>query len=307
MNRRLQLWLVATMVVGSAPASFAQPPREVAQPADWSRAADAMFDQYFGETAEERAALEHVQISEREERRIGNRGVEDLLAAYRRRHVRVVERGRDAEYLAALVAKIRPHMQHAQRYPSIRVYVADTDERDARAFPGGSIVVTTGMIDCAETEAALVGVLGHELSHIDHGHQLRSARAAQLAQRGWDFRQASREEMQQRIMLMSRNFAKPYSAEDEASADRDGATWAFELGYEPLEMAKLFARLDERQPQTPTKMPSFLLTHPHNADRFAAVQKLSTDLKQQQPNAPLCLGRTNLKQRVPRDVQRLAD
>ena len=65
------------------------------------------------------------------------------------------------------------------------VFWADSKETDARAFPGGSIVVMRGLVEFAQSEAALVGVLAHELSHIDHGHQLRQARAMKLAKRGW--------------------------------------------------------------------------------------------------------------------------
>ena len=108
------------------------------------------------------------------------------------------------------------------------------------------------MIEFAESEAALVGVLGHELSHIDHGHQLRMARAMKLAQGGWNFESGNPQDMQQHILLMTKNFARPFRPEDEATADRDGATWAFELGYEPREMARLFKRLDESKRATST-------------------------------------------------------
>ena len=38
--------------------------------------------------------------------------------------------------------------------------------------PGGTLIFFRGILDFAGSEAALVGVIGHELSHLDHGHQL---------------------------------------------------------------------------------------------------------------------------------------
>jgi predicted Zn-dependent protease len=254
---------------------------------------------FFEETDADRAALEDIEIDPKEERRIGDAELEVHLASLRKQGVRVTERGKDVDYLSSLVAQLRPLMKHSDRYPKIRVHVANTDDVDARAFPGGSIVVTTGMIEFARSEAALVGVLGHELSHIDHGHQRRAARAMQLAQSGWDY--ATRpDQMQQRIMMMSRNFAKPFSAADEAAADRDGTTWAFELGYDPLEFAKVFARFDQRNPRHNRGVPSFLLTHPYNADRYAAISELADELGSRQPNAARYAGSENLQRRIPR-------
>jgi predicted Zn-dependent protease len=261
---------------------------------------------FFEETDADRAALEDIEIDPRKERRIGDADLDVYLASLRKQGVRVTERGKDCDYLSALVAQLRPLMRHSDHYPKIRVHMANTDDVDARAFPGGSIVVTTGMIEFARSEAALVGVLGHELSHIDHGHQLRAVRAMQLAQSGWD--SATRpDQMQQRIMMMSRNFAKPFSSADEAAADRDGATWAFELGYDPLEFAKVFARFDQRNPRHNRGVPSFLLTHPYNADRYAAIGELATELQGRGPHVVRYVGRTNLERRVPKTVRQFAE
>jgi predicted Zn-dependent protease len=198
-------------------------------------------------------------------------------------------------------------MQRADRYANIHVYVASTQKADARAFPGGSIVVATGMIEAARNEAALVAVLGHELSHIDHGHQLRSARAAELAKNGAFAGNANPQAIQQHVMLMTKNFARPFRAEDEALADRDAARWAFELGYEPLELAKLFERLDQRngghQPNNRGWMPSFLLTHPPYENRNAAIREWSTALRSARPIEKPYIGRTNLEKRIPRTEQ----
>jgi predicted Zn-dependent protease len=262
---------------------------------------------FFGETQAEREAMEAVAIDAGEERRIGDLALESYLASLRRERISVTQKGRDAEYVSALVQSVRPRMRNARRYEAVRVYVADSKGTDARAFPGGSIVVMTGLIELAQTEAALVGVLGHELSHIDHGHQLRMARAIEMAQTGWDMTNGGPQAMQERILLMTKNFARPFRAEDEAAADRDGVTWALELGYAPLELAGLLERLDERAKQRPGRagisLPSFLLTHPPNAERLAAIRALSAEMQAGRPGVRPYVGRENLRRRIPRSVR----
>ena len=118
-----------------------------------------------------------------EEEQFGEQALDQFLADLRRQNIRVVSRGKDVEHLRKLVALIRPQMQHADRYRSITVLVADTPETDARCFPGGILVLFRGLLEESQNEDALVGVIGHELSHIDHGHQLRYLKSMKLAQR----------------------------------------------------------------------------------------------------------------------------
>ena len=274
---------------------------------DGAAAAEQVFDRFFGETAAERQALQQVEVDGREERRIGEAGIQDLLNSLRAQRIRVLTRGKDVDYLVSLTAEIRPRMQNAKRYRTIHVYVAETDSLDARAFPGGSIVFTTGMLDFAGSEAAVVGVLAHELSHIDHGHQLRLARGVKLAEQGWSGERSPDFGMPANVMLATKQFARPFHAEDEAEADRDSATWSFELGYEPLEMAKLFRRLDRLHPAGPVRMPDFVRTHPYNAERYAAVKKLADELRASQPKRKPYVGIKNLRQRTPRSVKRFPE
>jgi len=101
----------------------------------FATAADQMFGKFFGESNAERKALERVEISPRDEQAIGERDLQGLLQSLRQRRIRVIERGKEAEYLNALVAESRPLMKNASRYPKLRIYVAVTKETDARAFP----------------------------------------------------------------------------------------------------------------------------------------------------------------------------
>lgn len=286
----------------------AEPPRPrslfpFAEPQDF-------FDQLFGkETPADKGALAKIEITPQEERDYGNRAAQTYLAELRRHNIDVVSRGKDVEYLQRLVATMRPFMHHGKRYRSITIYVAQSEHTDARCFPGGTLIFFRGLLDFAESEAALVGVIGHELSHLDRGHQLKTLRRWKLAQqtfsgagRELDFRQL----MSKGRMLM-RMFARPFEPDEETEADRDGATWAFDAGYDPRQMAALFLRLHDRDKNKPQFMPAFFRTHPFHIDRFHAIRQLDKQLRRKDPRKKLYIGKSNLRLRVPREQREFED
>lgn len=55
-----------------------------------------------------------------------------------------------------------------------RLMVLPDPSPNAFALPGGTVVVTTGMLNMVESEIGLAMVLGHELGHLEHRHGLKS-------------------------------------------------------------------------------------------------------------------------------------
>lgn len=261
-----------------------------------------MFKQFFAETESERQLVDGIVVSKHEEEQIGESQLRSFLNSLRQQKIRVFERGTDVTYLTSLVSELHPLMRNSKRYSTIRVYVAESKASDARAFPGGAIVCAKGMIDFARSEAALIGVLAHELSHIDRGHQLRIARSTMLAQDMWTSGDSHANAVH--AMLLAKQFARPFRAEDETEADLEAAKWIFDIGYDPMEMASLFRRLNQRYPMESIRMPSFLRTHPYHAERYEAIKKLASRLRTANPDAELYIGRENLQKRIPRRIKR---
>jgi predicted Zn-dependent protease len=264
---------------------------------------EQFFNQFFGEESEEeRRGLKKVDVSVHEERNFGNAAALQYLEELRRLGIDATDRGRDVEYLQRLVETVRPQMENAARYRGVKIYVADSPQTDARSFPGGTLVFHRGMLDFAENEAALMGVVGHELSHLDHGHQLLMLRRAKLAQNTFSGQRGfSPEQFMTTAATMMRSFAKPFRPEDEAQADRDGAVWAYRAGYDPREMARLFLAMHRREAdKAPELAPAFFRTHPFHMDRFRAVNALYHDLQRTEPQENLYLGAQNLERRIPR-------
>jgi len=299
-------WLVLTLFSASI-AGWVPPSQAAERPA--LPAGKRPFDpqdllrRMFGEETEaDREALAKVEIPLREERRIGSAAVEAFLADLKRQGIRVVARGRDVQYLQDLVETVRPLLTQRDRYRTITVYLADAPPCEAKSFPGGTLVFFQGMLDAGPSEAALVGAVGHELAHLDRGHQLTRARRFKLAQqtlagqRGPAF---SPEQFFAAGTSMMRLWTRPFSPEDEATADRDGARWAYALGYDPRELAKLVGRLPPRQ-GPPVPMPDFLQSHPDPERRAKAIVDEYGRLQEADPKPRLYVGEENLRRRIAR-------
>jgi predicted Zn-dependent protease len=258
-----------------------------------------MFERFFGEDSEaDREALRKIDISIDDERRLGAQILEAGLAALKRERIAVDAKGRDVEYIQSLVETVSPFMTNRDRYPKIRVLVARSSRCDARSCPGGTLIFFEGLLAAAKSEAALIGVVGHELSHLDRGHQLlplkRMKLMEQTFQKGFDpdafFRDGP---------WMTKLMSRPFRPEDERDADRDGVAWSFAAGYDPREMARLFQRQGAKGKADDEQIvwPSFFRTHPYDHERHQAILKQFAQLRRQEPKKKLFIGETNLAER----------
>jgi predicted Zn-dependent protease len=281
----------ALLLVAIITCVSADPRDALAQEAPLGRIAidpQELFDQFIGQHAEtDQEELERIQIPLADERAFGTQAFEQFAASLRSKNVRITKKGPDVRRLQKLIQKIRPYMKNADRYRKITVYIADSQDTDARSFPGGTLVIFRGMMEFAENEGALVGVLGHELSHVDHGHQLRYLRLMRMAESSFPRRgpQPAWREMMTNGMFLARSMARPFRAEDETQADADGATWAFRAGYDPMDMARLFQHMAERDGNAGNMVPEFLRSHPYHENRFQAIVQLSQQLQEEAERA----------------------
>ena len=182
-------------------------------------------------------------------------------------------------------------MRHADRYRMIRVVLIETENEDGFSIPGGTVLITRGLLENAGSEAALVGVLAHELSHLDHGHQLLALKQAKLARQPLD--------MKDRMMWVGL-VARPFRPEQESEADADATRWMMQLGYAPKELSKLLDRWDQQQDQQmPWKdfVPGFVKSHPDAGKRALKTLEIADSEKL---NFPLSnyIGHRNLKARI---------
>ena len=149
------------------------------------------------------------------------------------------------------------------------------DQVNAFALPGGPTFVFTGLIKTADSEGELAGVLAHEISHVILRHGTNQVSKANLIQLPAQLAGAVLGEstMGQVINLglgvgLNGLFLK-YSRDDESQADALGTRIMSEAGYNPIEMANLFEKLEA---QGGAGVPQFLSDHPNPGNRIKAVQ-----------------------------------
>ncbi len=311
----LALFVVWLLVISAA--ASAEPPRLPFPvvpggkiPADFDP--QEFFDSFFGKAVsnvENNELLNRIEISWNEESRMGQQLLEDLKERLAAQKKTIVNRGPDVQYASQLAMLIQPQMKQAERYSKLHIHVANWGSPNAYALPGGHLIVAREMLDRAGCEAALVCVIGHELSHLDRGHLLRRARQWKLAQSEFakpptDF---SFDKMMGKFSQMQQLFRLPFNPDQEAEADRDGVTWAYRAGYDPRAVEQVYDAMQAAGVAAPEFMPAFLRTHPLTAERRESLRIAYAELQAAAPSDKLYLGRENLSRRIPRSQREFAE
>ena len=82
-----------------------------------------------------------------------------------------VENKAVTDYVASVAEKVA---KHSDLEVPLHVTVLNSKEINAFALPGGYLFIERGLLEAADDEAELAGVVGHEISHVvaRHGHKL---------------------------------------------------------------------------------------------------------------------------------------
>lgn len=181
--------------------------------------------------------------------------------------------------LAAYISRIGQKLAsqpEADKYPYAFKVVYDKSI-NAFALPGGAAFVHTGLITSAENEAQLAGVLAHEISHVALRHgtsQVTKANALQMvAGLGGAFGGGGLLGQLAQIGagLGANSLLLKFSRTAESDADLLGARMMAKAGYDPIEMANFFQKLEEQEQKSGQKTPQFLSDHPSPGNRVKAV------------------------------------
>jgi hypothetical protein len=265
------------------------------------------MDEFFGNwmrmSPQERAELRKVDVPWQVERDQGRQTFESYRQYLWQNGVGLSDSSPDARYVQQLVARVHPLMTNARRYRQLEVYVADSDEVDARSIPGGYLIFHRGLLEFAESEAALVGIIGHELAHLDRKHQLKPFQ--QWIRARSQFSRPNQLNISD-FFSLGRNMMNsfhPFHPEEEEEADLDGVTWMHRLGYDARELGRLFQQLAERpKGDAAAVMPAFLRTHPLFPDRAAMSWRQAQQLQRGSRRANWVIGREALAERVPAEL-----
>lgn len=167
-----------------------------------------------------------------------------------------------------------------EKYP-FYFKVVKEDSINAFALPGGPMYVHTGLITASENEAQLAGVLAHELSHVVLRHGTNQASKAQgialIATLGGAMAGGGGSLLgnlaQLGIGLGANSVLMKYSRGAESDADLLGMHAMAKSGYDPLEMARFFEKLQAEAGRGNSKLVEFFSSHPNPGNRVKAVEK----------------------------------
>ena len=204
-------------------------------------------------------------------------------AAEVRQQVDVVDDPRLQNYIKAIGQRLA-EQPDTRPYP-YEFTLINEDSINAFALPGGPVFVHSGLIEAADNEAQVAGVLAHEIGHVALRHGTSQASKSQMVQlpallAGMVIgdNSALAQLGQLGLGLGVNSLVMKYSREAEKEADALGARIMALAGYDPLEMARFFEKLAAEGGSRP---PIFLSSHPDPGNRTQLVQA-----EMQAPNFP---------------------
>ena len=162
------------------------------------------------------------------------------------------------------------------------VSVVQSDQVNAFCLPGGKIVVYTGIIPVAQSEAGLAVVMGHEIAHATNHHGAERVLQEQTANTlltGANFSLAGTDPAQHRQLMgligagARIGYILPFSRDHESEADSTGLKYMARAGYDPREAVTFWQRMSAQAGKG--SPPQFLSTHPANATR---IERLKAEL-----------------------------
>ncbi len=177
-------------------------------------------------------------------------------------------------YLNQLGQRLAAHAP-GYRFP-YQYRCVNSEQINAFALPGGFVYINRGVIEAADDEAQLAGVMAHETSHVALRHGTNQASKAYawqmpfsilggvmgnsvggvLAQLGGGF-------------VLNSVFLK-YSRTDESQADILGTQILYDSGYDPRGMAQFLEKIEGMSRSQPVE---FFSDHPSPAHRVERVDE----------------------------------
>ncbi len=180
-----------------------------------------------------------------------------------------------SRYVQQLGARL---VQHAPGYKwPYNFHVANVEDINAFALPGGAVFVNLGTIQAAETEAQLAGVMAHEISHVAQRHstcnitkQQMPSLLAGLGQiaAGIALGGAAGAVVQQGIGLTAGLSFLRMSRDAEKQADLMGTDILYDTGYDPRALPQFFEVIQGKSGEGGAQ---FLSDHPNPGNRVGYV------------------------------------
>jgi predicted Zn-dependent protease len=149
---------------------------------------------------------------------------------------------------------------------------------NAWCMPGGKIVVYTGLLPVAGSDAGLAVVVAHEVAHAlaNHGgERMSQLLLAELGGMALSSAIEEKPEQTRNLAMLAYGIGSqvavllPYSRQHESEADHIGLILMARAGYDPKEAIPFWQRMAAQSEGQP---PEFLSTHPAHSTRIDDIR-----------------------------------
>lgn len=154
---------------------------------------------------------------------------------------------------------------------SLKVHVLENDQVNAFALPDGHLVIYTGLINNVSSEAELVGVVAHEIAHIQLNHVMNKLTkeiglSLLLAMTTGN---SSSDVIGKAAKVLS---SSAFDRELEKAADLEGVRYMIKANVNPEPFAEFLLKLGNDKGDVPEYL-TWVSTHPQSKERAAYVRK----------------------------------
>ena len=179
-------------------------------------------------------------------------------------------------YLQRIVAHFVLHNPELKKI-DLRIHLRDSNEVNAFALPGGFLFVNSELLKKAESVEEVMGVVGHEIAHVELRHVLKSTLEGFGSLAGSTLVNFIVNPDFARVLRKGTELLDlKYSREDELAADTRGAELLANAGISTGGLMAFLARLEEGKGGVDRAL-SMLSTHPASTDRAARLQQLAIE------------------------------
>lgn len=235
--------------------------------------------QYFGSQKyinPETGRASRVALSSDQESALGLQAYQEVLS-----ESDVEAQGPDVSLVKRVMSRLIAATGDAGKGFDWQVSVVRDKQANAFCLPGGKMVVYTGILPIAKTEAGLATVLGHEMGHATSRHGSQRLLESKLADTFLSGAQASLAfgdmDSRQKIEVMAAlgvgtkyGVLLPFSRKHESEADEVGLYYMARAGYDPHEALAFWERME--QDASSGQPPQFLSTHPSHGTRIEGLK-----------------------------------
>lgn len=165
-----------------------------------------------------------------------------------------------------------------------RFKVIDSPDVNAFSLPGGYVYVNSGLVNLAESDDELAGVLAHEIAHVAHHHAIALMQSqktldkymalATFASILGNARGSDLQHLLLGVQTLRLGKLNQYTMIAEEDADRTAVEYMLLAGYNPQGFIDFLHKLDKKRVENPDLPLGIFQTHPAPHRRIACIAQM---------------------------------